>query len=147
MKGYRSNARALGDGVFEPFRLTRYDLNRVCWLTLLAEVGNRVMPMFEVKRMQELAEPLARGTTGISPCSACSVRQLTICADLAADELNELSSIVSSVELGPGDPLFDEEEKADYVFNVTAGKGTSRSQATAGTPRCTAGTETPRMVG
>ena len=71
--------------------------------------------------MQELAEPLARSTAGLSPCSACSVRQLTICADLAADELSELSSIVTSVELGPGDPLFDEEEKADYVFNVTAG--------------------------
>jgi CRP/FNR family transcriptional regulator len=81
-----------------------------------------MMSPFEVKRIQELAEPLGRAEpVGVNPCGACSVRQLTICADLATDELHELSSIVTSVELGPGDPLFDEEERADHVFNVTAG--------------------------
>jgi CRP/FNR family transcriptional regulator len=80
------------------------------------------MPPFEVKRIQELGENLGLADLiGAAPCNGCSVRQLTICADLAPNELRELSSIVTSVELGPGDPLFNEEEKADHVFNVTAG--------------------------
>ncbi len=46
---------------------------------------------------------------------------MTICAALGAEELSELSAIVHSVELGPGDPLFHEADPSDYLFNVTAG--------------------------
>jgi len=49
------------------------------------------------------------------------VRHLTLCAALGEDELSDMSAIVSSIELGPGDPLFDEGEPARHVFNVTAG--------------------------
>jgi CRP/FNR family transcriptional regulator len=79
------------------------------------------MALFDVNKSKTLANPVPRTSTGASPCAACSVRQLTICAALAADELSELSAIMSSVELGPGDPLFHEADEADYVFNVTAG--------------------------
>jgi len=79
------------------------------------------MSPFDVKSTKTLAEPMRRAAVGTSPCAACSVRQLTICAALGAEELEELSAIVNSVELGPGDPLFHEAEPADYVFNVTAG--------------------------
>lgn len=79
------------------------------------------MSPFDVKSTKTLAEPVRRANANTSPCAACSVRQLTICAALGAEELKELSAIVSSVELGPGEPLFHEADPADYVFNVTAG--------------------------
>ena len=56
-----------------------------------------------------------------SPCSACAVRHLTICAALGEEELRYLSSIVSHVELGPGQSLFQEGEEARTVYSVTAG--------------------------
>ena len=56
-----------------------------------------------------------------SPCAACNVRHLTLCAALDDREVADMSAIVSSVELGPGEPLFDEAEPAKNVFNVTAG--------------------------
>ena len=56
-----------------------------------------------------------------SPCEACTVRHLTLCAALEDNELSAMSAIVSTVELSPGDPLFDEGESAGHVFNVTAG--------------------------
>lgn len=65
------------------------------------------------------AEPRARTTA--SPCHACTVRHLTFCQPLDDEELKQLSAIVSSVELVPGDPLFDEQEPAAHLFNVTAG--------------------------
>ena len=60
-------------------------------------------------------------TAGQSPCAACGVRHLTVCAALADDELRHLSSIVSHVELGPGQSLFQEGEEARSVYSVTAG--------------------------
>lgn len=56
-----------------------------------------------------------------SPCAACAVRHLTVCAALGEDELRYLSSIVSHVELGPGQSLFQEGEEARSVYSVTAG--------------------------
>jgi CRP/FNR family transcriptional regulator len=76
---------------------------------------------FDVRNVTELKQPLPRGGVDTSPCSACSVRQLTFCAPLDQQELHQLTSIVSSIELVPGDPLFDEGEPAEYMFNVTAG--------------------------
>ena len=65
------------------------------------------------------AEPRARADA--SPCSACTVRHLTFCQPLDDQELKQLSTIVTTVELVPGDPLFDESEPATHLFNVTAG--------------------------
>ncbi len=79
------------------------------------------MAAFDVKRMSELQEPQPRAAPLRSPCGACTVRHLTLCATLEEQELAEMSAIVSSIELGPGDPLFDEGEPAQHVFNVTAG--------------------------
>lgn len=56
-----------------------------------------------------------------SPCEACSVRHLTVCAALADEELRHLSDIVSHVELAPGQCLFQESEEARHVYSVTAG--------------------------
>ncbi len=79
------------------------------------------MAAFDVKRMSEIQEPQPRAARLRSPCGACTVRHLTLCAALEEQELAEMSAIVSSVELGPGDPLFDEGEPAEHLFNVTAG--------------------------
>ncbi len=65
------------------------------------------------------AEPRSRADN--SPCHACAVRHLTFCQPLDDEELKQLSAIVTSVELVPGDPLFDEQEPAAHLFNVTAG--------------------------
>ena len=80
------------------------------------------MPSFEIKKMSgHLARPVARPDAVPSPCRACSVRHLTLCAALDDQEVADIAAIVSSVELGPGEPLFDEAEPAKHVFNVTAG--------------------------
>ena len=86
------------------------------------------MPSFEIKQIKTLSEPTARplgdsaaGRSAPSPCEACSIRHLTLCAALNADELIEISRIVTTLELGPGEPLFDEAEPAAHMFNVTAG--------------------------
>ena len=79
------------------------------------------MTSFDIKRMGQLQDPVPRAGHKPSPCSACTVRHLTLCGTLEEHELAEMSAIVSYLELGPGDPLFDEAQPADYLFNVTAG--------------------------
>ncbi len=79
------------------------------------------MTSFDIKRMGQLQDPVPRAGHKPSPCTACTVRHLTICAALDEAELARMSAIISSMEFSPGDPLFDEGEPADYVFNVTAG--------------------------
>ncbi len=74
------------------------------------------------------AQPAVPGRKAISrlaldpsPCRACPVRPLSICDSLAEDELQHLAAIVSPLRLGPGQPLFDEGEQADFLFNVISG--------------------------
>ena len=76
---------------------------------------------FDLSKVTALqpAEPQAKAA--VSPCSACTVRHLTFCQPMDDQELQQLSAIVTSVELVPGDPLFDESEPAVHLFNVTAG--------------------------
>lgn len=78
---------------------------------------------FTVESMNTLQQARSRpGPAPVtSPCGACPVRHLTVCAVLDPGELHDLTAIVSNVELTPGQTLFDECEPADYVFNVTAG--------------------------
>lgn len=79
------------------------------------------MSAFDVSKISPLREPVAKPRKPASPCSACTVRHLTVCAPLEEGELQEVAAISQSVELGPGDPLFDESEPASNVYNVTAG--------------------------
>ena len=81
------------------------------------------MTLFDVKNMSPLQESRPRpfAVPRSSPCEACTVRGLTLCAALEERELTEMAAIVTTVELSPGDPLFDEAEPAEHVFNVTAG--------------------------
>ncbi|MPZ10848.1 MAG: helix-turn-helix domain-containing protein [Kiloniellaceae bacterium] len=79
------------------------------------------MAVFDYEQVSKLAPAVAREQRDRSPCSACSVRGMTICAPLDSQELTQISAIMSSVELGAGAPLFDEGEQAGNVFNVTSG--------------------------
>ncbi len=79
------------------------------------------MASLDLKTSRSVPEPIARIARLSSPCSACSVRQLTICAALEERELAEMSAILSRLALEPGDPLFLEGEPARHLFNVTAG--------------------------
>ena len=79
------------------------------------------MASFDLKGMSELQETQPRAAPLRAPCGACPVRHLTLCATLEEPELAEMSAIVSSMEIGPGEPLFDEGEPAQHLFNVTTG--------------------------
>lgn len=82
------------------------------------------MSPFDINRiraMQPAVVQLRPKSERMSPCGACSVRHLTFCAPLGEEELAYVTSIVSNVELSPGDPLFDEGEPAAHIFSVTAG--------------------------
>ncbi len=83
------------------------------------------MTSFNIEKMVQLQGPVPRPRPNevplFSPCGACTVRHLTLCAALEERELAEMAAIVTSLELDPGDPLFDEGEPAVHVFNVTAG--------------------------
>ncbi|NIA71268.1 cyclic nucleotide-binding domain-containing protein [Pelagibius litoralis] len=79
------------------------------------------MAVFDVKHVGSLSPAVPREGAGPSPCSACEIRSLTICAPLNDIEQTQMAAIVSTVELQSGNPLFDEGEPADHVFNVTAG--------------------------
>jgi CRP/FNR family transcriptional regulator len=79
------------------------------------------MASFDLEKISTLTEPTARSSQSDAPCRACTVRHLTVCAPLDDSELHEVSTISQTLELGAGDPLFDEGEEARNVFNVTAG--------------------------
>ena len=73
-------------------------------------------------RVVELKDAISRPGAGIAaPCAACPVRELSVCAALEPQELNSLAAILTNVELAPGDPLIDEGEPAEHVFNITQG--------------------------
>ena len=79
------------------------------------------MRVFDFDRASKLSPALARERSEASPCAACSVRGMTICAPLDSQELAQVSAIMNSVELQAGEPLFDEGEEAGHVYNVTSG--------------------------
>ncbi len=84
-------------------------------------MGKQARTAFSAQDMNGLAKAVARPMPAGSPCGACPVRHLTVCAVLDPEELLQLTAIVSNVELSAGQPLFDEGEPAVHVFNVTAG--------------------------
>ncbi len=65
--------------------------------------------------------PVARADMVVNPCAACSVRDLSICSVLDEDELQQMSEIAANLQFSPHDPIIDEGEAADFLFNVTGG--------------------------
>ena len=68
-----------------------------------------------------IAPSVRNGDVESNPCSACPVRELTVCGALDETELSKLSEIVRVRRVGPHQTIFSEGEEADSVFNVTAG--------------------------
>jgi CRP/FNR family transcriptional regulator len=56
-----------------------------------------------------------------SPCAACDIRDISICAALETDELKHLEEIVTRVVVQARETIFREADPADYLFNVTQG--------------------------
>jgi CRP/FNR family transcriptional regulator len=79
------------------------------------------MQGFDIKNYSTLREAVSKPSSADSPCSACSVRHLTVCSALEEWELRDVSEISQVLEIAAGSPLFDEGEKAANVYNVTAG--------------------------
>lgn len=57
----------------------------------------------------------------VSPCAACSVRDLSICSVLDNSDLQRMAAIAQVNRYRPQDPIIDEGETADYLFNITGG--------------------------
>ncbi len=57
----------------------------------------------------------------VSPCAACAVRDMAFCGALTDQELPRLIAILTHVEVEAHQPIIDEGEPADYLFNVTGG--------------------------
>ena len=65
--------------------------------------------------------PVSNPDEVVNPCAACSVRELSICSVLDEEELQHMSAIASNFEYAPHDPIIDEGEPAEFLFNVTSG--------------------------
>ncbi|HYE52883.1 MAG TPA: cyclic nucleotide-binding domain-containing protein [Azospirillaceae bacterium] len=55
------------------------------------------------------------------PCGACTIRPLTVCAALEAEELRRLADILQTQRFEAGQTLFSEGDPADILYNVTSG--------------------------
>ena len=57
----------------------------------------------------------------VAPCDTCRAREFSACAPLTGEEQTRLASIMRTVNVAPHCPIFDEANRAEYVFNITAG--------------------------
>lgn len=56
-------------------------------------------------------------------CHSCSARSSRLCSSLDEEAIYELDAIATRIEIKPGAYLFEEEDPADYVYNISAGLG------------------------
>ena len=74
-----------------------------------------------INKFSELPDAVPVGSNRIATCAACPVRHLAVCSALDGEEMIRLNALLTPVELSRGEPLIDEGEPADHVFNLTAG--------------------------
>jgi CRP/FNR family transcriptional regulator, anaerobic regulatory protein len=55
------------------------------------------------------------------PCTHCASRQYSVCAPVPVDELPRFFSMAARLSIAPRRTLFDEGDRADYVFSITRG--------------------------
>ncbi len=65
--------------------------------------------------------PVANPGSVMSPCAACSVRDLSICGVLDETDLRKMAAIAHNLRFSPHDPIIDEGESANFLFNITGG--------------------------
>lgn len=75
------------------------------------------MPQTDTGRAWEKGTP----SNDQNPCGACPVRSLTVCSALEPDEVRRLAEMTQTMRVESGHNLFSEGDKADALFNVTAG--------------------------
>lgn len=68
-------------------------------------------------------EPLSVCPNGkaATHCEQCRVRSLSLCGALEADELRELDRLSRPLSLSARETIFEQDELAESVFNITAG--------------------------
>ena len=57
----------------------------------------------------------------VSPCDTCKAREFSACAPLTAEEQKRLAAIMRTVDVEPHYTIFNEDDPAEFVYNVTAG--------------------------
>lgn len=61
------------------------------------------------------SRPLARD------CSTCGARAFSLCASLEGEDLARLSALAEQVQFAPGQALVNQGDRAEHMFNITAG--------------------------
>jgi CRP/FNR family transcriptional regulator len=56
-----------------------------------------------------------------SNCAGCGVKRFAVCSAMADHEIGEIEAIVHTIRLDPREPVFQEGDKADFIFTVTSG--------------------------
>jgi len=88
---------------------------------MTAPMPTNVVKMPRMSRFSVMAAPKRCAHQLVSPCNTCEVRDFAACAPLSADEQSRLVSIMSTVEVPAHQPIFEEADPADHVYNVTSG--------------------------
>ena len=79
------------------------------------------MATFDVKNFGQLRPAVPKSAAMPSPCAACSIRHMSLCAALEEHEVQDMAAITTTLDIGAGEPLIDEGQPAAHVFNVTSG--------------------------
>ena len=79
------------------------------------------MNFMDPKNPNPRARPSSREPSGMSPCIACSVRDLAVCSALKGNELEQLNAVMRESSLSKGDYLFSEGDEANFVFIIFSG--------------------------
>ena len=82
---------------------------------------SRCAPKNAMNDFDILGSPLKYEGPLDNPCAACEVREMSICGVLDKDEIDEFVKILTRLTCAAHDPIIDEGEPADFVFNVTGG--------------------------
>ena len=61
------------------------------------------------------SRPLARD------CTTCGARAFSLCASLEGEDLARLSALAEQVQFAPGQALVNQGDRAEHMFNITAG--------------------------
>jgi CRP/FNR family transcriptional regulator, anaerobic regulatory protein len=74
-----------------------------------------------MSRFSVTAPPARCSEQLVSPCNTCEVRDFAACAPLNSEEQRRLTSIMHTVEIPAHQPIFNEADPAEHVYNVTGG--------------------------
>ncbi|WP_419904210.1 helix-turn-helix domain-containing protein [Kiloniella sp.] len=74
-----------------------------------------------MRSRSQVAPKIDSHVSGHSPCEKCNIAEMSLCHALSCDDLQQLSSISSSIEVGKGVTIINEQDPANFLFNVTGG--------------------------